>query len=148
MVSNLRWQLMRHIRLEAQRIVLGKHFNKSSEPYNRQNFPASRGKMVRVERRNSIQFSASSGINDEQVPRPITSNLAPSLEVKPGDVLMTIRAPVRSHRVRCGVACQESSWTRPKLMMSGKMYRFRPHPEEMRPESTCCTYMIRNPRSL
>lgn len=50
----------------------------------------------------------------------------PNVEVKPGDVLMTCAGP----RSRCGVACLVTD-TRTKLMMSGKMYRFRPHPKAM-----------------
>ncbi len=50
----------------------------------------------------------------------------PHLEVKPGDILMTCAGP----RSRCGVACLVTD-TRQKLMMSGKMYRFRPNPEAM-----------------
>ena len=44
----------------------------------------------------------------------------PLLEVKPGDILMTCAGP----RVRCGVTCLVRN-TRPRLMISGKMYRFR-----------------------
>lgn len=51
----------------------------------------------------------------------------PQIEVKPGDVLMTCAGP----RSRCGIACLVEQ-TQQKLMMSGKMYRFRPHPEVMR----------------
>lgn len=43
------------------------------------------------------------------------------IEVQTGDIVMTCAGP----RQRCGVACLVSD-TRPKLMMSGKMYRFRP----------------------
>lgn len=50
----------------------------------------------------------------------------PQIEVRQGDVLMTCAGP----RNRCGVACLVQS-TRTKLMMSGKMYRFRPHPEAL-----------------
>jgi type I restriction enzyme, S subunit len=53
----------------------------------------------------------------------------PQIEVKPGDVLMTCAGP----RSRCGVTCLVER-TRSKLMMSGKMYRFRPHPEIMHPK--------------
>lgn len=45
----------------------------------------------------------------------------PEIEVKPGDLLVTCAGP----RVRCGVPCLIRN-TRPRLMMSGKMYRFRP----------------------
>ncbi|MBL4558304.1 MAG: restriction endonuclease subunit S [Rhodobacteraceae bacterium] len=48
----------------------------------------------------------------------------PAIEIMPGDVLMTCAGP----RNRCGVACLVEK-TRPRLMMSGKMYRFRPHPK-------------------
>ena len=48
----------------------------------------------------------------------------PQIEIQQGDVLMTCAGP----RNRCGVACLVTK-TRPRLMMSGKMYRFRPHPE-------------------
>lgn len=48
----------------------------------------------------------------------------PQIEVKPGDILLTCAGP----RSRCGIACLVRS-TRKKLMMSGKMYRFRV-PEE------------------
>ena len=44
----------------------------------------------------------------------------PLIEVKPGDILITCAGP----RVRCGVSCLVRN-TRPRLMMSGKMYRFR-----------------------
>ena len=46
------------------------------------------------------------------------------IEVKSGDLLITCAGP----RSRCGVACLVRN-TRPRLMMSGKMYRFR-LPEE------------------
>lgn len=51
----------------------------------------------------------------------------PQIEVTPGDILITCAGP----RVRCGVACLVRT-TRPRLMMSGKMYRFRV-PEEIDP---------------
>jgi type I restriction enzyme S subunit len=53
----------------------------------------------------------------------------PQIEVAAGDVLMTCAGP----RNRCGVACLVEH-TRPRLMMSGKMYRFRPHPEALHPK--------------
>ncbi len=48
----------------------------------------------------------------------------PQTEVKEGDLLITCAGP----RVRCGVACLVRA-TRPRLMMSGKMYRFRVSPD-------------------
>jgi type I restriction enzyme, S subunit len=47
----------------------------------------------------------------------------PGLEVAPGDLLITCAGP----RARCGVACLVRN-TRRRLMMSGKMYRFRVPP--------------------
>ena len=44
----------------------------------------------------------------------------PLIEVKEGDILITCAGP----RVRCGVSCLVRQ-TRKRLMMSGKMYRFR-----------------------
>ena len=52
----------------------------------------------------------------------------PLLEVKPGDILLTCAGP----RVRCGVACLVRR-TRARLLISGKMYRFRPKPSVMEP---------------
>ena len=48
----------------------------------------------------------------------------PALEVREGDLLMTCAGP----RVRCGVICRVER-VRPKLFISGKMYRFRPNQE-------------------
>ena len=53
----------------------------------------------------------------------------PQIEVKIGDVVMTCAGP----RSRCGVACLVEH-TRPRLMLSGKMYRFRPHPDGLSPK--------------
>jgi len=47
----------------------------------------------------------------------------PLLEVEPGDLLLTCAGP----RVRCGVICLVKQ-TRRRLMVSGKMYRFRADP--------------------
>ena len=47
----------------------------------------------------------------------------PLLEVKEGDILLTCAGP----RVRCGVSCLVR-YTRKRLMISGKMYRFRAEP--------------------
>jgi type I restriction enzyme S subunit len=44
----------------------------------------------------------------------------PLIEIHPGDILVTCAGP----RARCGVSCLVGE-TRPRLMMSGKMYRFR-----------------------
>lgn len=54
---------------------------------------------------------------------PETIEPRPHLEITTGDILMTCAGP----RNRCGVVCFVKA-TRPKLLMSGKMYRFRPNP--------------------
>lgn len=51
---------------------------------------------------------------------PDKLNPRQSLEVRSGDVLITSAGP----RARCGVACLVRN-TQPRLMLSGKMYRFR-----------------------
>lgn len=61
----------------------------------------------------------------------------PHIEVQAGDLLMTCAGP----RNRCGVVCLVER-TRPKLMISGKMYRFRPNPEVM--DSRFLTYFIQS----
>ena len=53
----------------------------------------------------------------------------PLLEVKPGDILITCAGP----RIRCGISCLVEN-TRGRLMISGKMYRFRTRPEEVLPK--------------
>ncbi len=60
----------------------------------------------------------------------LPSNLAPrdELEVQEGDILLTCAGP----RSRCGIPCYVRS-TRPKLILSGKMYRFRVRPGIIEP---------------
>lgn len=55
--------------------------------------------------------------------KQLPSHLEPKeqIEIEKGDILMTCAGP----RHRCGVVCLVTK-TRPRLMMSGKMYRFRP----------------------
>jgi type I restriction enzyme S subunit len=60
---------------------------------------------------------------------PDTLTPRPDLEVRPGDILITCAGP----RVRCGIACLVTK-TRPRLMISGKMYRFRANESEVTPE--------------
>jgi type I restriction enzyme, S subunit len=52
----------------------------------------------------------------------------PQLEVKEGDLLVTCAGP----RARCGVACLVRS-SRPRLLISGKMYRFRAATDRIEP---------------
>lgn len=58
--------------------------------------------------------------------KELPENIAPKthLEVKPDDILLTCAGP----RVRCGVVTRVRS-VRPRLLISGKMYRFRAWPE-------------------
>lgn len=56
----------------------------------------------------------------------------PVLEVQDGDVLITCAGP----RLRCGVACLVSN-TRPRLLISGKMYRIRFDPVFVHPKFIC-----------
>lgn len=60
---------------------------------------------------------------DETQNKELPATLAPrpAIEVQQGDLLMTCAGP----RSRCGIPALVRS-TRPRLMMSGKMYRFRP----------------------
>lgn len=55
---------------------------------------------------------------NKRLPAELTPR--PQIEVKLGDILLTCAGP----RSRCGISCLVRA-TRKKLMMSGKMYRFR-----------------------
>lgn len=66
----------------------------------------------------AIQSGAFLPEHNKRLPDTLTPR--PSLEVRRGDVLITCAGP----RARCGVACLVRD-TRPRLMLSGKMYRFR-----------------------
>src|SRR5690606_3452702 len=58
----------------------------------------------------------------EEENKHLPSQLEPKthLEVEPGDILITCAGP----RSRCGVTCLVRA-TRPKLLISGKMYQLR-----------------------
>lgn len=60
---------------------------------------------------------------------PVRMEPRPGIEVHPGDLLLTSAGP----RSRCGIPCLVRS-TRPRLMMSGKMYRFRAEQSRVLPE--------------
>jgi len=66
----------------------------------------------------AIQSGAFLAEHNKRLPDKLTPR--PLLEVRRGDVLITCAGP----RGRCGVACLVRE-TRPRLMLSGKMYRFR-----------------------
>ena len=61
---------------------------------------------------------------NKRLPSSLTPR--PALEVESGDILLTCAGP----RGRCGVACLVRD-TRKRLMISGKMYRFRVRPDRM-----------------
>lgn len=62
----------------------------------------------------------------------------PELEVQQGDLLITCAGP----RSRCGVACLVRT-TRPRLMISGKMYRLRANESVIDPR--CAAYYLQSP---
>jgi type I restriction enzyme S subunit len=62
--------------------------------------------------------------HNKKLPHTLTPRT--NLEVKPGDILITCAGP----RNRCGVPCLVR-YTRPRLILSGKMYRFRVRHELM-----------------
>jgi len=74
----------------------------------------------------AIQAGAFFPQHNKHLPQSLTPR--PQIEVKSGDLLITCAGP----RVRCGVACLIRN-TRPRLMMSGKMYRFRVSPDYVDP---------------
>jgi type I restriction enzyme S subunit len=74
----------------------------------------------------AIQAGAFLDEHNKHLPKHLEPR--PQIEVNAGDILLTCAGP----RVRCGVACLVRN-TRPRLMMSGKMYRFRVSPEHMDP---------------
>jgi restriction endonuclease S subunit len=65
---------------------------------------------------------------DENKKLPNSLDPRPAIEIKAGDILMTCAGP----RNRCGVTSFVKK-TRPRLMMSGKMYRFRADPQKIDP---------------
>jgi type I restriction enzyme S subunit len=67
----------------------------------------------------AIQEGRFEDIHNKRLPKELGSR--PILEVKKGDILLTSAGP----RARCGVAALVRS-TRSHLMISGKIYRFRP----------------------
>ena len=114
----------------------GKPFQQGWSPQC-ENFPAPEGQWG-VLKTTSIQYGEFWDHEHKFLPDHLEPR--PHLEVKPGDVLITCAGP----RVRCGVACLVER-TRPKLMMSGKMYRFRPYPELMYPKYLA--YVLQTPEA-
>lgn len=81
-------------------------------------FPASSAEKWGVLKTTAVQ----DGFFLEEGNKELPDRLSPkeNLEISAGDVLMTCAGP----RARCGIACWVSN-VRPRLMISGKMYRFR-----------------------
>ncbi len=69
----------------------------------------------------AIQFGWFDPTQNKELPKEMGAR--PRIEILEGDLLMTCAGP----RSRCGVPTLVRH-TRPRLMMSGKMYRFRPLP--------------------
>ena len=86
--------------------------------------PAPTDKDWGVLKTTAIQAGAFLPQHNKHLPKHLTPR--PQTEVKTGDILITCAGP----RVRCGIACLVRN-TRPRLMMSGKMYRFRVSPDHM-----------------
>ncbi len=96
----------------------GKPFQQGWSPQCK-NHPATNGSWG-VLKTTAIQDGEFWGHENKELPVNIVPR--PHLEVVSGDILMTCAGP----RNRCGVACFVKE-TPPKLLMSGKMYRFRPN---------------------
>jgi type I restriction enzyme S subunit len=81
-------------------------------------FPSTSNEIWGVLKTTSIQDGYFLPEYNKQLPNSLTPR--PLLEVKAGDLLLTCAGP----RIRCGVASLVRT-TRPKLLISGKMYRMR-----------------------
>ena len=87
-----------------------------------ENFPSEKEETWGALKTTAIQDGRFEPQHTKQLPDHLEPK--PALEVREGDLLMTCAGP----RVRCGVICRVER-VRPKLFISGKMYRFRPNPE-------------------
>lgn len=87
-----------------------------------ENFPSESEEIWGALKTTAIQDGRFEPEHTKQLPEHLDAK--PALEVREGDLLMTCAGP----RVRCGVICRVGP-VRPKLFISGKMYRFRPNPE-------------------
>ena len=84
-------------------------------------FPAQTENDWSVLKTTAIQDGEFQPEHNKQLPPALEAD--PLLEVEEGDLLLTCAGP----RVRCGVICLVRT-TRKRLMISGKMYRFRSEP--------------------
>jgi len=98
-------------------------------------FPATDGEWG-VLKTTAIQDGRFAPEHNKKLPTQLSPR--PELEVRVGDILMTCAGP----RARCGVACLVRS-TPPRLILSGKMYRFRPRPDQL--ESSYLEAWLRSP---
>lgn len=103
----------------------GKPFQQGWSP-RCETFPASSGEWG-VLKTTAIQEGEFWGHENKALPGHLSPR--PHLEVKRGDLLITCAGP----RSRCGVICLVDR-APSRLMMSGKMYRFRPRPEMLDPK--------------
>ncbi len=92
-----------------------------------ENFPSLDERHWGVLKTTAIQIGEFLPEYNKQLPEALDPR--PQIEVKLGDILMTCAGP----RSRCGVTCLVKT-NRNKLMMSGKMYRFRTNPERVLPK--------------
>jgi type I restriction enzyme, S subunit len=88
---------------------------------------AAAGKEWGVLKTTSIQAGRFEPEHNKRLPAKLSPR--PHLEVRAGDILLTCAEP----RHRCGISCLVRQ-TRERLMISGKMYRFRANTARIRPE--------------
>lgn len=89
--------------------------------------PVSGSEMWGVLKTTAIQFGGFADVENKQLPSGLEPR--PRIEVQNGDLLMTRAGP----RSRCGVSCLVRQ-TRPRLMLSDKLYRLRPDADAVDPE--------------
>jgi len=92
-----------------------------------ENHPSPNERIWGVLKTTAIQDGHFLAEQNKELPRKLQPK--PQLEVQRGDILITCAGP----RARCGVACLVTE-TRQKLMISGKMYRFRANAEVILPK--------------
>ena len=104
----------------------GKEINQGWSPQCK-NYPSSSEDIWGVLKTTAIQKNEFWDHENKELPKDKEARA--HLEVKAGDIILTCAGP----RNRCGVACTVIK-TRPKLLLSGKMYRFRPDERVMTTE--------------
>ena len=104
----------------------GKEINQGWSPQCK-NYPSPSDDIWGVLKTTAIQKNEFWEHENKELPKD--KEVRAHLEVKVGDIILTCAGP----RNRCGVACTVIK-TRPKLLLSGKMYRFRPDERAMTTE--------------